>query len=120
MILVACLESSTSLSSASLKNGGIESTLSGGIQRDVMAPNDKQAQFLKKIENILGKNILTEQRGGVSDANHMASGGVITMDGFGPFGDGNHTINERAEKKSFVDRIELSSQILSAFMRGNF
>jgi glutamate carboxypeptidase len=48
----------------------------------------------------------------------MASAGVITLDGFGPFGDGDHTIRERAEKKSFIDRIELSIQILSAFMRG--
>jgi len=96
---------------------GVTSTLSGGIQRDVMAVNDKQLEFVQKIESIWGKKIPTEQRGGVSDANIMASGGVITIDGFGPFGDGDHTIHERAEKKSFAQRIELSSQILTAFMK---
>ncbi len=99
---------------------GIESELSGGIQRDVMAPNEKQLDFLKKIEEISGVKILAEQRGGVSDANHMASQGVVTIDGFGPFGDGDHTIHERAEKKSFGERIELSTQILTAFIQGKF
>jgi glutamate carboxypeptidase len=47
----------------------------------------------------------------------MASQGVITLDGFGPFGDGDHTIAERAEKDSFVKRIDLSTQILTAFMQ---
>jgi len=97
---------------------GTESVLSGGIQRDVMAPNDKQLQLLQKIEEISGIVIPTEQRGGVSDANHMASKGVVTLDGFGPFGDGDHTIHERAEKKSFGERITLSTQILTAFMQG--
>ncbi len=97
-----------------------EAILSGGIQRDVMAPNDKQLHFLKKIEEISGEKILAEQRGGVSDANHMASQSVVTLDGFGPFGDGDHTIHERANKKSFVKRIDLSSEILTAFMRGTF
>jgi len=54
-----------------------------------------------------------EQRGGVSDANIIASQGVTTLDGFGPFGDGDHTVNERALKSSFEQRIELVTKILS-------
>ena len=95
---------------------GIESALSGGIQRDVMSENEKQLQFLKKIEAITQEKIPTEKRGGVSDANHMASQGVITLDGFGPFGDGDHTIHERANKESLIKRIALSTQIFTAFM----
>ena len=98
---------------------GTKATLSGGIQRDVMLKNDKQLQFLEKIEAITKIKIKTEQRGGVSDANHMASKGVITLDGFGPFGDGDHTIHERANKESFLKRIELSTKIFTAFMEGN-
>lgn len=95
---------------------GVKSVLSGGIQRDVMQENDKQLEFLKEIEEIYGERILKQKRGGVSDANHMASEGVITLDGFGPFGDGDHTINERANKKSYLDRIELSTKIFTYFM----
>jgi glutamate carboxypeptidase len=96
---------------------GTKSLLSGGIQRDVMLENDKQLEFLKEIEEIYGESILKEKRGGVSDANHMASAGVITLDGFGPFGDGDHTINERANKKSYLQRIRLSTKIFSSFMK---
>ena len=97
-----------------------EATLRGGIQRDVMAPNEKQSAFVKKIEEIAGCVLPTEQRGGVSDANHMASQGVVTLDGFGPFGDGDHTIHERANKISYIERIDLNSQILTEFMKGTF
>ena len=91
---------------------GTKSTLNGLIQRDVMEPNEKQLSFLKKLEKIIGETIPTEQRGGVSDANHVASCGVITLDGFGPFGDGDHTINERASKSSFKQRIDMMIKIL--------
>ncbi len=97
---------------------GTKSTLSGGIQRDVMQPNKKQLEFLKKIEEQIGISIDTQQRGGVSDANHMASQGVVTLDGLGPFGDGDHTILERANKASYLQRIDLSTKILTLFMKG--
>ncbi len=91
---------------------GTTSKLSGLIQRDVMEPNEKQHNFIKKLENITSCTIATEQRGGVSDANHVASCGVITLDGWGPFGDGDHTIYERALKSSFTQRIDMMSKIL--------
>jgi glutamate carboxypeptidase len=93
---------------------GTNSTLSGLIQRDVMEENPIQLNFVKKLENITKSIILTEQRGGVSDANHVASCNVITLDGFGPFGDGDHTINERALKSTFTQRIDMMSKILTA------
>jgi glutamate carboxypeptidase len=89
------------------------STCKGRIQRDVMEPNKKQLDFVKKLESILHYPILTEKRGGVSDANHTASCKVITLDGFGPFGDGDHTKKERALKSSFNQRITMMSQILA-------
>lgn len=98
---------------------GTISTLSGLIQRDVMEPNAKQLEFIKKLENITGDTIPTEQRGGVSDANHVASCSVVTLDGFGPFGDGDHTINERALKSSFEQRIVMMSKILTHHQKNN-
>ncbi len=93
---------------------GTISSLDGLIQRDVMEPNQKQLDFVSSLESITGETILTEQRGGVSDANHVASCGVITLDGFGPFGDGDHTIHERALKSSFEQRIEMMTKILES------
>ncbi len=91
---------------------GTKATLSGLIQRDVMEANDEQLTLIKKIENLSGTMVPTEQRGGVSDANIVAAQGVTTLDGFGPFGDGDHTVNEKALKSSFEQRINLMSTIL--------
>lgn len=92
---------------------GTTSTLSGEIQRDVMEHTALQDEFITKIEEIIGEKLLTEKRGGVSDANLVASAGTPTLDGFGPFGDGDHTIKERALKSSFESRIALMTKILT-------
>ncbi len=94
---------------------GTKSTLDGLIQRDVMEANDSQTIFIKELEKITDSKILTEKRGGVSDANHVSSCGVTTLDGFGPFGDGDHTKKERALKSSFVQRIEMMTKILKYY-----
>jgi glutamate carboxypeptidase len=99
---------------------GTTSTLEGLIQRDVMEPSEKQLEFIKTLETITNQTIPTEQRGGVSDANHVASCGVITLDGFGPFGDGDHTVNERALKSSFVQRVDMMRQILQHHQSHSF
>ena len=94
---------------------GTISTLTGSIQRDVMQENEKQLELIKELETITNSKILSEKRGGVSDANIVASCGVTTLDGFGPFGDGDHTIKERALKSSFELRIKLMTKILNHF-----
>ena len=97
---------------------GTKSSLSGGIQRDVMQPTPEQAAFVKKIETLCKITLPTEKRGGVSDANIVASQGIPTLDGWGPYGDGDHTIHERASKESFEDRIALVTQIFEHFLAG--
>ena len=94
---------------------GTKSKLGGGIQRDVMQESELVHTFVKDIENITGEKLPTEARGGVSDANIVSAAGVITLDGFGPFGDGDHTVHERALKKSFEERIELSTKLFKHF-----
>jgi len=96
---------------------GTTSKLSGLIQRDVMEENPNQLNLIQKLETITNTKILTEQRGGVSDANHVSSCGVITIDGFGPYGDGDHTIKERALKSSFEQRIDMMSKIIYHFQK---
>jgi len=95
---------------------GVSSKLSGGIQRDVMQTSAASLELVKSIEKISNTQIKTEERGGVSDANIVSANGVITLDGFGPFGDGDHTIHERASKKSFSTRIKLSEDLFTHFV----
>ncbi len=95
---------------------GTTSSLSGGIQRDVMESSPFSLELIHNLEKITGDKIDSEERGGVSDANIVSSAGVITLDGFGPFGDGDHTIHERANKDSFKSRIELSKKLFNYFI----
>ena len=45
--------------------------------------------------DLLGRPIVGSERGGASDASHMAAGGVeLTIDGLGPLGGGAHTPEE--------------------------
>ena len=94
---------------------GVKVTMTGGVQRDVMESTHKQQALLEEIEGIIGYALPTEKRGGVSDANTASATGTPTLDGFGPFGDGDHTIHERASKASFEHRIQEVTQILSRF-----
>lgn len=94
---------------------GTKSIADGVIQRGVMEQNDKQLQLVKFFETLTQNKIPLESRGGVSDANIVSSCGVITLDGFGPYGDGDHTKKERALKSSFEQRIEMMTKILSHY-----
>lgn len=95
---------------------GTVSVLSGGIQRDVMQTSQESLVLIENIQNITNTVLKYEERGGVSDANIVSSCGVITLDGFGPFGDGDHTIHERANKSSFESRIDLSEKLFTYFI----
>ncbi|ESP95363.1 MULTISPECIES: M20 family metallopeptidase [Pseudoalteromonas] len=92
---------------------GVEVDIQGGLQRGVMAPTSAQQALLEQINEILGEEQPIEHRGGVSDANTAAATGTPTLDGFGPYGDGDHTRNERALKRSFELRIAQMTAILS-------
>lgn len=92
------------------------STLSGGIQRDVMQTSEASLRLMKSINSITHLDLNNEERGGVSDANIVSSIGVTTLDGFGPFGDGDHTVKERASKESFQTRIALSEKLFTHFV----
>jgi glutamate carboxypeptidase len=95
---------------------GTTSKLGGGIQRDVMMHTKATDDFVRTLENIVGEPLPTEERGGVSDANIVSAAGVRTLDGFGPYGDGDHTVHERALKSSFESRIALSEKLFAHFV----
>lgn len=89
----------------------------GVIQRGVMEENDNQLKLIKFFEELTSQTIPKEHRGGVSDANIVASFGVTTLDGFGPYGYGDHTIKERALKSSFEQRIKMMTEILRFYQK---
>ena len=91
---------------------GTKAHADGIIQRGVMEENSKQLELIKFFEELTSQSIPKESRGGVSDANIVASFGVTTIDGFGPYGYGDHTLKERALKSSFTQRIEMMTKIL--------
>ena len=95
---------------------GTSSKLSGGIQRDVMQTSSESLNLVKSIEKITNISLKTQERGGVSDANIVSANGVVTLDGFGPYGDGDHTVHERALKSSFESRIKLSEKLFTHFV----
>ena len=97
---------------------GTTSLLSGGIQRDVLQPNNAQSTWIERINTLCDVALPTEQRGGVSDANVVASAGTLVTDGWGPFGDGDHTVHERASKQSFEERIKLVTEIFEHHTEG--
>jgi len=94
---------------------GTKSVADYVIQRNVMEENPKQYELIKMIESLIDEKINTEKRGGVSDANVVAGKGTTTLDGFGPFGDGDHTKKERALKSSFEQRINMMTKMLNYF-----
>jgi glutamate carboxypeptidase len=95
---------------------GTKSKLRGSIQRDVMQTSKDSILLVKNIEKITTSSLRTEERGGASDANIVSSCGVVTLDGFGPFGDGDHTLHERASKTSFKSRIEFNKKLFNYFI----
>jgi len=107
--LLAAIESLASMSVVE----GTTITLSGSVQRDVMEEGGPQRRLLQRIGQISGEVLSAEHRGGVSDANLTAQMGVITLDGFGPYGDGDHTHDERALIASFNTRIDLLTKVIS-------
>jgi glutamate carboxypeptidase len=82
-----------------------------------MQKSPETEAFVKVLEKISNTTLPTEERGGVSDANILSSHGVLTLDGFGPFGDGDHTVHERASKRSFEERIALTTTLLKHFAK---
>lgn len=69
-------------------------------------------KYLKAIEDVEGKKVISHHSGGVGDVNHFSREGIIIMDGLGPVGGGAHTEQEFLDLKT----IETRSKILTQFL----
>ncbi|MBA2403483.1 MAG: M20/M25/M40 family metallo-hydrolase [Bdellovibrionales bacterium] len=71
-------------------------------------------QYLKAIEKVEGRKVISHVSGGVGDVNHFSREGVIIMDGLGPVGGHAHTENEFLDLRT----IDTRANVLTHFLQG--
>jgi glutamate carboxypeptidase len=65
----------------------------------------------------LGRPVVGSERGGASDASHVAAGGIeLTIDGLGPLGGGAHTPDEWVSLESLRSRSEVVLAVTEALL----
>ena len=78
---------------------------------------DATAPVLAEASERLGRPIVGSERGGASDASHIAAGGVAcTIDGLGPLGGGAHTPDEWVSADSLEARAEVALAIADVLL----
>jgi glutamate carboxypeptidase len=74
---------------------------------------------LGRAAELLGRPLVAAERGGASDASHMAAGGIaLTIDGLGPRGGGAHTPSEWVSAESLRTRAEVALAVADAVLDG--
>jgi glutamate carboxypeptidase len=72
---------------------------------------------LARASERLGRPVVGSERGGASDASHIAAGGIeLTVDGLGPLGGGAHTPDEWVSLKSLLTRAEVALAVTEAVL----
>ena len=75
------------------------------------------AGLVAAATDTLGRPIVAAERGGASDASHMAAAGIdLTLDGLGPRGGGAHTPQEWVSTESLRTRAELALAVMAALL----
>jgi glutamate carboxypeptidase len=70
--------------------------------------------LLEHAGGLLGRPIVAMERGGASDASHMAQHVPLTIDGLGPRGGGAHNPDEYVLRESLHTRAEVACAITAA------
>jgi len=75
------------------------------------------APLLEAASGRLGRAIVGCERGGASDASHVAAGGIgLTIDGLGPLGGGAHTPDEWVSASSLQARAEVALAVTAELL----
>ena len=78
------------------------------------------AGVLESASALLGRPVVAAERGGASDASHMAAGGIeLTIDGLGPRGGGAHAPHEWVSAESLRTRAEVALAALAGTYLAN-
>jgi glutamate carboxypeptidase len=82
-----------------------------------MDSREATGEVLAAAAGLLGAPIAATERGGASDASHMAAGGIaVTIDGLGPRGGGAHTPREWLSAESIRTRAEVALAVAHAVL----
>jgi glutamate carboxypeptidase len=76
------------------------------------------ADVLERAGARLGRPLVGAERGGASDASHMAATIPLTVDGLGPRGGGAHTPGEWVSAESLRTRAEVALALVAALLEG--
>ena len=76
------------------------------------------AAVLEDAAERLGRPLVASERGGASDASHVAQAVAVTVDGLGPRGGGAHTPGEWVGAQSLRTRAEVALALAAAILRG--
>jgi glutamate carboxypeptidase len=77
------------------------------------------AQLLERAATRLGRRIVGMERGGASDASHVAAVVPVTVDGLGPRGGGAHTGEEFVLAPTLRERAELALALVDELVDGS-
>jgi glutamate carboxypeptidase len=81
-----------------------------------MDTGDAAGPALEAAGALIGRPVIASERGGASDASHLAAHVPLTIDGLGPLGGGAHTPEEHVTRDSLRDRAELACALTAAVL----
>jgi glutamate carboxypeptidase len=75
---------------------------------------------LRRASELLGRPLVGAERGGASDASHLAAGApLLAIDGLGPLGGGSHAPDEHIVATSLQSRAEVALALVGAVLDGD-
>jgi glutamate carboxypeptidase len=83
-----------------------------------MDMREPTSALLARAAAILGRHLAGAERGGASDASHLAAHVPLTVDGLGPLGGGAHTADEHVLRSSIQPRAEVALALVAAALAG--
>jgi glutamate carboxypeptidase len=79
-----------------------------------MDAREETRELLESASGLLGRTIAGAERGGASDASHMAAHVPLTVDGLGPRGGGAHNPDEYVLRESLHSRAQVALAVVAA------
>ena len=81
-----------------------------------MDTGSETAEVLGRAAETLGRPLVASERGGASDASHIAQAVPLTVDGLGPRGGGAHAPHEWVSAASLRSRAEVALSLVSTLL----
>jgi glutamate carboxypeptidase len=84
-----------------------------------MDAREETRETLERATALLGRPVVGAERGGASDASHMAGHVPLTLDGLGPRGGGAHNPEEYVLRDSLHSRAQVALAVVAAVLSEN-